>query len=285
MTESAARTGDPPPSSPTGHLSTKSRPDPSSFLGSWTLRAGALAGLLLALGAIVNSAGDLWAKIRNLPIGSAEKEEARLFQSNFGKLPVASQPVSIQRDNLTVDMLIAVYDTGDVLVRYGKQERWLAFKPPQIARLSLLPVARAQVPAASAGSAQQPAQSRSPANGGRLNGAPINIDVRALQARELSSAVNENEKTFVLAEMKRATSSFTPTSETFTRTFTADPGHKFTDAKFEVLSGNKFQVKEVKLSEDGRTATVTFQLTSGPIYDQYRSWLQGAVRANQEPIK
>jgi hypothetical protein len=250
-----------------------------------TLRAGALAGLIVAVGAIVNSAGDLWVKIKDLPVGATEQAEAELFQRHFGKAPVVSQPVSIQRDNVTVDMVIAVYDTGDVLVRYGKQERWLAFKTPQPTALSALPSAFAQTPSEPVTASRRNVDERPSVPNGRLSKEPIHVDVRALQKRRSSAAEAPAQKSFVVAELKPGSKSLTPTSETITRSFAADPGYRFTDAKFEVLSGSKFQVKDVKLSDDQRTATVTFMLTSGPIYDQYRSWLQGTLRANQEPIR
>ena len=246
----------------------------SATLKLWTLRAGKIGALLVALVAVVNSGSDLYKTIMHLPIGAEGEASAKLYQAHFGKEPLIKQPLSVKRDNLTVDMLIAIYETGDVLVRSGAHEKWIPFELPRQAALPGIATAFAQ-----------PSPSRPSVQSRTIINDPIKFDVDVLQKRQAESTTAANEKAFVVAQTKASSSSFKPSSESFSRTFSADPGFRFTEPRFEVLSGSKYQIQSVKLSEDRRTATVTFRLTSGPVYDQYRAWLQGTLRANQERIQ
>ena len=253
----------------------------ASLLKKWSIRIGGMAGLLVAIGSVVNSGGDLVKKVRHLPNSELEQLEEELFAKNFDKTPVVRQPVNIQVDKNTVEMVIAVFDTGDVFVRYGNQRRWLAFKPEKSSTSFLLRTAFAQ----NAPSSKPPVEaSRQILKRDTLSGERIQVDVYEL--KRLQDTAPATARSFQVSEMRQSSSSFRPTSETVTRTFTADPGFRFTDAKFEILSGNKYQLLgPVKISEDGRRATVTFKLTSGPIYDQYRGWLQGTLNATQERVQ
>ena len=246
----------------------------SASLKLWTLRVGKFAALLVALVALVNSGSDLYKTVMHLPISAEGEAAAKLYQAHFGKEPLLKQPLSVKRDNLTVDMLIAIYETGDVLVRSGAHEKWIPFELPRQAALPGIATAFAQ-PVPSSPSVQSKT----------IINDPIKIDVNVLQQRQAQSTTAANEKAFTVAQAKASSSSFKPSSESFTRTFSADPGFQFTEARFEVLSGSKYQIQPITLSPDRRTATVTFRLTSGPVYDQYRAWLQGTLRANQERIQ
>lgn len=56
---------------------------------------------------------------------------------------------------------------------------------------------------------------------------------------------------------------------------TAEPGMTIVHAVFEAESETRVSGLTVTISPDGKSVTLTFDLTAGPIIDQYRGWLHG----------
>lgn len=66
-----------------------------------------------------------------------------------------------------------------------------------------------------------------------------------------------------------------PTIRTYEKSHGVDPGLKIVDCAFEAVSDNNADAIECRIAPDGRTASLTYELTSGPLFDQWRGWLKG----------
>jgi hypothetical protein len=74
---------------------------------------------------------------------------------------------------------------------------------------------------------------------------------------------------------------FGPHTQTYTRTFTAEPGYKISDTNLSPTSQVKLSGLKIDLSPDRKQAIVQFKLTSGPTYDRWRGWLEGTLELTQ----
>lgn len=78
---------------------------------------------------------------------------------------------------------------------------------------------------------------------------------------------------------------FGPHSRDYKEKFRAEPGYRITSAKFFKLSANKEGSEAVNILPGGLEAEVSFRLTSGPLFDQWRGWYTGTLQTVQERIK
>lgn len=62
--------------------------------------------------------------------------------------------------------------------------------------------------------------------------------------------------------------------------FAAEPGYRIAECAIEPVSANHANTS-CKISDDGNTAAFNLSLTSGPLYDQWRSWWDGTVILKQ----
>lgn len=253
------------------------RPKPQ-WLGSVTAKVLGATALVAAVIGLVNGGIDLYQAIAKVPTNIYEKTNDELFKKNFGKAPLLSQPINIKSATVTVEMLLQVYDTGDIFVRYGDFQQWLPFRPLRTASLAIFPEARAQT------SDESPA---SPKTDTPLFRPPINIDIDSLKIQQLSQPLGQPtiERSFVLARIKADHQLFGRSTETFTETFRAEPGYKITNYDLQLGSATNYRIERVGLVDDGRAVRVRFSLTSGPAFDRYRGWIQGTVKTQQERIE
>ncbi|QCO00237.1 serine protease (plasmid) [Azospirillum argentinense] len=69
----------------------------------------------------------------------------------------------------------------------------------------------------------------------------------------------------------------------YVKPYKAEPGFRFVSARFVELSGNHVRAAPtIAIADDRKSLTVTFTLASGPLYDQWRGWLNGNVITEQE---
>ena len=243
------------------------------WLGSITAKVLGVTALVVAAVGLVNGAVDLYKAIAKVPTNIYDKTNAELFQKHFGKAPLLSQPVNIKAATVTVEMLLQVYETGDIFVRYGDFQQWLPFRPLRTSSFGIFPEAWAQ------SSAPRP---------GSLFRDPINIDIESLKIEKLSQPSTGQpaiERSFVLAKIKADHSLLGKSTETFVETFKAEPGYKITKFDVQLGSAANYQVERTELIDDGRAVQVHFSLTSGPAFDRYRGWIQGTVKTQQQKIK
>ena len=71
-------------------------------------------------------------------------------------------------------------------------------------------------------------------------------------------------------------------TESFSRTCSADPGFRIVNAQFAIQSSSGATQPTVSVKNNGNSATVSADLTSGPILNQYRSWLTGELLLQQK---
>jgi hypothetical protein len=94
--------------------------------------------------------------------------------------------------------------------------------------------------------------------------------------------LNVQEVQYAFAETLNTLGGLKPGTKTYTRTFDAAPGFKITDYKVITKSANNANVPKIVLSADGKKLEVAFALTSGPLYDQWRGWIDAEVQTRQK---
>jgi len=72
------------------------------------------------------------------------------------------------------------------------------------------------------------------------------------------------------------------TKDNYEKSFNALPGYKIVSADVVKSSESKAKLDPLKISSDGKTVTLRFALTSGPLIDQWRGWLMGNIVTTQE---
>lgn len=261
---------------------TAATPRRSSLKATATKVAG-VGAVLVAGAAVINGAIDLTRAILKIPTNVYDRTNEELFKTHFNKKPVLSQPVEIKSASLTVEMLLQVYESGDLFVRYGDFQQWLPFKAPKSASFSLFSQAYAQAPSDS----PQPKVVGKDGVGWEFGQAvtPIVVDIDKLKAAQSGAPANIGSKQFVFSEIQTSNGGFHKTTRTYEQIFRADPGYKFSDVNFQLGSENNAQIRKVEVVDSGKEIRVEFSLTSGPLFDQYRGWIHGTVNAKQERAK
>ncbi len=74
------------------------------------------------------------------------------------------------------------------------------------------------------------------------------------------------------------------TTKAYTHPVQAEPGYAIKDCSFESLSTNNAQNVKCAIAPNGKSAALTFSLKSGPLYDQWRGWLDGALVTRLERV-
>lgn len=247
-----------------------------------------ITALFAAAAGLVNGALDLYRAVAKVPTNIYEETNDELFKRHFNEPPVFSQPVSVKNGNVTVEMMLHVYKTGDVFVRYGEFQQWIPFKAPTMntasaKAFSLIPEAQAQesrraVPALPETAAAAPLLRKS-----------IVIDIDSLKAGKIRSLAVEPdgilEKSFLLAKMKEDHDSFTSSTAGYSEVYRAEPGYRIVEYDFQLGSANEYKLNKIELLDQGKALRVDFSLTSGPFYDRYRGWLQATIKTRQKKIQ
>jgi hypothetical protein len=249
------------------------------WLASLTGRLTTLTGVLVACVALINGAIDLVKTAAHIPIGNREQLNSDLFRSNFGKKPLVDQPMEVATSNMKVPLLLQVFPSGDLFVRYGNFEQWLPFTSVKVASLSILPEAYAQSPL--------PSQAPVMASPITQRALPIYIDLEKLnteeaRARATPPTTGKIEKTYVIAEMKDDHPYlFDRSKKEYARKFLAEPGYRFTSFDFLLGSSNHYTPGAIEIVDNGNAIVATFTLKSGAALDRYRGWVQGTLKTQQ----
>lgn len=248
--------------------------------------------IVAALVGLVNGGIDLFKSILKIPDNIYDRTNGELFEKHFNKTPIVSQPVQIKSSSLSVEMLLQVYESGDVFVRYGDFQQWLPFRKPKIAEFSIFPQAFAQTDIRRSAQPQFPPQTQLPNSKWQrveqLNVPPI-IDIDRISKSKTSTAnakaTESWSKAFVISEIQQDRAAFTPTTKSYERLFSADQGYKFTKVDIDLGSASNARVSVAEIIDDGKAIRVQYKLTSGPLFDQYRGWIHATVKTEQEKLK
>jgi hypothetical protein len=241
--------------------------------------------LLAAVAAFVNSGIDVVKSIRNIPTNVYDRTNEEMFKKHFNKKPLLSQPVQITSASVTVEMLLQVYESGDLFVRYGEFQQWLPFKTPKVATFSLFPQAYAQSAPPSKPKFEYDKDFSMWQFGKSLPPIVIDIDDLKKVLPLPPSKQSELEKMFVVSELQPYRASFSKTTQAYERIFKADPGYKFTKFDLQLGSANNSTVKRVETIDGGSAIRVEYSITSGPIFDQYSGWIHATINTQQEKTK
>jgi S1-C subfamily serine protease len=97
----------------------------------------------------------------------------------------------------------------------------------------------------------------------------------------LPDPVKRFSRAFEIRQMKDDHPSVAPSTEKYILRFTADPGFRFSAFEFGELSRNHGSPPVIEMSPDAKEIAVSFSLTSGPVFDRYRGWLDGTLVTRQ----
>ncbi len=67
----------------------------------------------------------------------------------------------------------------------------------------------------------------------------------------------------------------------YSRTFQAQAGFRIVDYRYVAKSANNASSPLISLAADGKTLSVSFSLTSGPVFDQWRGWIDAEILTRQ----
>lgn len=250
---------------------------------SWLARIGKGTALLVAIAALFNGAADVLKAVQAVPVGRSEATNEAKFKEHFGKLPLLEQPVTLSDRDITTTMLLQVYGNGDLLVRYNDFHQWLPFrKPADTASAALIRTAHAQ---AAAGAPQSSAATQPPLTNARTRAA-ININLPALRAAtaQVGPPADALTTEHALSDIQYTQRGLSKSTQTYTRVIPAAPGFRITTVDVQEASMNNAQVRRAEIIDGGSAVRVEYQLTSGPIYDQYRGWIHATVKLNQTAV-
>ncbi len=215
-----------------------------------------------------------------------------MFKKHFNKTPIVSQPVQIKASSISVEMLLQVYESGDVFVRYGEFQQWLPFRNPKVAHFSLFPEAMAQTaPTPSVAVPEVAGSAPGDVKWQRVEqlNFPLIIDIdkiiQAPPSLKRPASTDTWTKAFLISEIQQDRAPFSATTKTYQKVFSADPGFLFTKVNLDLGSANKAHVQNVQIIDGGKTVQVQYSLTSGPLFDQYRGWIHATIKTEQEKVR
>jgi hypothetical protein len=247
-----------------------------------------LTALVAALAGLVTGGIDLYKTVLKIPDNVYDRTNSELFQKHFNKTPISSTPVQVKVSSVTVEMLLQVYESGDVFVRYGEFQQWLPFKRPKVANqlaFSLFTQAHAQA-AVSPSTTPAPGKTGSTLGGGWdfQAGTGYVVDIDKLRRQNTDSPAPAStdtwKKAFAVSEIQDD-HALSPTARIYTKVFRADPGFKFTKVDVDLGSAKHAKVEAAQITEDGKAISVKYRLKSGPFYDRYRAWIHATVKTEQ----
>lgn len=247
---------------------------------SWVARIGKGTALLVAFAALVNGGADVLKAVRAVPVGRSEATNEQKFKEHFGRLPLLEQPVVLNDRDVTITMLLQVYENGDLLVRYNDFHQWLPFRRPPDARLAgWIRAAHAQPAAVPEGPARA-ASSTLPHHRTRPT---ITIDLAAARRANAQVAPDTGALTteHVLSDIQYTRSGLSKSTQTYTKTFPAAPGFRIVNFDVQEASTSNAHIRRAEIVDGGNAVRVEYQMTSGPIYDQYRGWIHATITLKQ----
>jgi hypothetical protein len=245
-----------------------------------------LTALFVVIPAMINSGIDVYRSIAQIPDSIQEKTNDELFKRHFKESPVFSQPIEVKTGSATLEMMLDVYENGDILIQYGDFKQWFPFKGVSVARTPpFIGVAYAQ----DGGDATDPDKQRDADSQKTLYHKPLIIDIPQYQRDMEAQRDNQPEtmeKSYLVTQMKDDHSSFVRASgKTYSMTFDAEPGYRIVRYKFRKMDAKAFDLKEIKLLDDGKSIMVTFTLKSGSIINRWKGWIKGTLQTAQERIR
>lgn len=253
----------------------------TGFFGSARTILLSLTGLFIAVPALVNSGIDVYKSVINIPTNIYDKTNNELFVKHFKEKPIVSQTVEIKASNLTVPMLLEVYNAGDIYVKYGDFDQWLPFTKLKTTAYSIFSEAYADTQEASSLQGMIIAE----------NLPPIVIDIDKIERqrqehkkREIPSNVLPPtiQREFLIAEIRDIHNFFSSSSGIYEKTFSADDGYKITSSSFQPISLNHSKFEGIELLNDGQSVKIVFSMSSGAAFDRWRGWFKGTLITKQE---
>lgn len=81
---------------------------------------------------------------------------------------------------------------------------------------------------------------------------------------------------------RESTNGIVPSSGEYSVVCSATPGYRIVKADLMRASDNNLSDVRITTTPDGAQVVMSFRLTSGPIYDRWRGWLNGKIVMQQE---
>jgi len=113
---------------------------------------------------------------------------------------------------------------------------------------------------------------------------PVNLVGEFLSAAGVASPTTRmafDEVTYKIDETLNSAMNVAPTTKAFEKVFAAKPGYVIVDQQLISKSATKVSDVSTSIAPDGKSMKVAYKLTSGPLYDQWRGWLEADVITKQ----
>lgn len=243
---------------------------------------GLATAVFIGGAALINSAGDVWNAILDLPIGSAERIFKDKSHEHFRETPIFDQQIPIPVEGSQKMLGIYVYANADIFVNYAGVKQWLPADPERIVSHppQLFSTAYAWDPVAEIVSAPKAILKNL-----ELESAKSLSEIENRKEQKTSQLDRLIEREYWFEEMKSDHPNFFKSS---TRQYQfevkAVPGYEIVNYEIVPVSFSSGKLVNHQLNPAKNAVEVKLELTSGPIIDQWRGWYKGKVVTNQAAI-
>ena len=115
---------------------------------------------------------------------------------------------------------------------------------------------------------------------------PVNLLVEPLRIAGVPLEVPAKpkgvlERAYRIGQTQESLGGLTAASKQYVATYTAQPGFRIVDYTFVAKSANNASDPIVDIAPDGKSFTIRYSLTSGPLFDRWRGWLDGELLTRQ----
>jgi hypothetical protein len=258
----------------------------AAYLKSFRGIVVSLTALFVVIPALINSGLDIYKAVAQIPDSIQERTNDQLFKRHFNDVPVFSQPIEIKTGNASLEMMLDVYENGDILVQYGDFQQWFPFKGNTVSHRR----PGAGVAYAQEGTEGENAERQTDPSSRKTHyRKPLIIDIPQHQQEVDNQNGNEPavlKKSYLVSKMRDDhTSLFGPSSKRYSMTFDAEPGYRIVRYDFRKMDAKDFDLKEIKLLDDGKSILISFTLKSGPVISRWKGWIKGELRTEQERVR
>jgi len=249
-----------------------------------TATLSGITAMVVVVGALFNAGLDVYRTVKDIPTGDSEVKNRDLRSDHFNEPALFQRDIEINRGDAKKILRLFVYNNADIYVNYSGAEQWFSGNDSVGAggatnadRLLFIDSAVAQD--AKRVDVRQPAR---PILQKPVQRVIINLDtIQQIKNNESKLGQNKIERTHMFSKANDKHSGFSKNTKTFSETYTAEPGYRITGAELNIISIKNARIIKKSVSSDGGSFTIKAEVDSGPIYDQWRGWVQSQVIMKQ----
>jgi hypothetical protein len=241
-----------------------------------------ITAMVVVTGALFNAGLDLYKTVKDIPTSDSEVKNHDLRSNHFNESPLFQRDIEINRGEAKKVLRLFVYNNADIYVNYSGAEQWFSGNDSIENATNanyLLFIDSAIAQDARRVDIRQPAQPILQEEAQRVI---INLDtIQSVQKKESKLRQDKIERTHMFSKANDSHSGFSKNTKSFSETYTAEPGYRIVGAELNIISINNARIITQSVSSNGDSFTIKAEVDSGPIYDQWRGWVQSQVIMKQ----